>query len=351
MTAANFDLIDDYLQLREDVSRTLLQGEPHSYGQYVRERLGIGVTELDEFIKVSTERFACRLNHGGVPSSQLRIPPNFHFVWVTSSTAPAMPPEVYLAQIADHPSVGLGWRCNFWTNSPPLWRSLKDKFARAGSKVEVLLLKDFFSEDPLLEVIHEYETQSKFVCAADVARVLVLSRIGGLYSDLGVKCSARLLEIAKFSDVVLNIDKQHLLQLAFLGFSRDNPFITRWPKICLDPERYTSVIFPVGKGCSGIEELSVLSGPGFTAAVLLLLKEVEDFILLVPQQGKYMQISSQRSWYGESGKFGNVVVYGTKATRLDQNRHDRSRAVVEEQFRVSGMTQRAYSLHKLQDVT
>jgi hypothetical protein len=310
-------------EIRGQVEKLLKEASPHAFARIILDKIGISEEEFRSFVVSCHERFASAASRNTAV-----IPKISHRLWITDPANPHPPPSHYVEEIAIFYKENQDWNHFFWTNAGQLIAPLTEKFQHAGGSAEPRLLEDTFGGDPLLAVAQAFLLEKKFVMSADVVRFMVLKKFGGIYADLGVKCARQLLDMLPSSGAVINIDASLLFQLAFLAFPPEDEFVRFWAKICLEPGRFTAPLYPRGQSFSAIEELSFLSGPGFTAMVIMFLKP-ERPVLIVPQQGKYLQISSQKSWYGKESKFGNVIVSQTPPTRLLTAQHDFFRSYID----------------------
>ena len=322
-------LLPELEVVREEVKTLLRSGIPHSFSRAIFEKLRLEEAQFADYVNSTCDLFKRYLEEYDSGKTIDAIPKISHRLWITDPENPHSPPIEYLEQISRVNSASRDWENIFWTNSPSLNNSLSSYFNGEKDGTRVRLLHDAFADDPLLAASQEFIACRKFVCSSDMVRIMLLRNMGGLYADLGVSYSRTMRELVSHASAAVNIDFQLMFQLAFLGFPKNCEFLSFWYKICLCPDILTAAIYSSIERFDGEVELSFLSGPGFTAAVLLFLGQ-PGTILVVPQQGKHIQIRSQQSWYGLKAKFGNTIVKGTDSTRLSVARHNFCRASIPE---------------------
>ena len=179
------------------------------------------------------------------------VPKLAHRVWITDPATPHAPPINYLSDIAECSKENEDWQFFLWTNVTEAAVSLNSFFQNLGAAINVRVLSENFSNDPLLFAANDYVADRKFVGASDVVRFMILKRFGGIYSDLGVKYTREILNLSARSGAVINLDSQLMFQLAFLGFPPQDPFIKLWANICVDPHKFTAPLYPIGQSFQG----------------------------------------------------------------------------------------------------
>jgi hypothetical protein len=300
------------------------KNDRHPYSGILNANIGLEDSDFCNFVNLANSAFL----KGLITGQRLkRIPPIVHRVWITDPDRPHKPPDRYIQNIAQEAASITDWQLIFWTNVDSLGQAVAGEMRAAGAVVDNRNLTEAMAGEPLLEVINKYVAHQKYVSASDIARMLILRKEGGLYADMGVQTSRILFDMIDHCAWMLNIDKQGMFQINALAAPAQDPFLELWCNICHDPQPLAAIFHPAGRGTSAIEELSLLSSPGFTAMVLIFFSPSAP-ILIVPQQSHCLVISSQKSWYGEHGKFGNVIVSKTSPTRLDAQRHDQLRSAM-----------------------
>lgn len=303
--------------VRESCEAILAKGVRQSYSEYLFPIFALREDDFATFIR-DCNTISHSDDNGSARSGV--IPKIIHHVWITADADGFMPHPPYIEEICSQAKENDDYLHYLWCNSKRVSERLDETFRAAGARVSVMSVRKYFETDPLLYIVNKFVEEKKYVGASDILRMLVLREYGGLYIDMGVSISRDICELLEAFSAMINVDSQKLFQLCALAFPPHHPLIELWCKVCLDPNAMCALIHPAGRGVSGIEELSYLSGPGFTAAVLLLLSPREP-TLVIPQQFRYMQVSSQKSWYGDVGKFGNEIVAGTAPTLLCSARH------------------------------
>lgn len=310
------ELLESWDAVSSETSKLLHTGSAHSFSRHLFSLLGLAEENFESFVRQTQVGFRARL----FDFDEQPVAKTLHRVWITDVNQGYVPPEEYLRDILEFSRRTPDWMHVIWTNSHALQDEMTKRCARIGN-IETRNLGAYFGGTEVYSAISDFVDDRKYVCASDIARIAVLHAYGGVYADLGVSFSPQILSLIARSKATLNVDDQLMFQLAVLAFPAGGRFLSSWLSFCTSPHKFTALLYPQGTRFSGIEELSFLSGPGFTAAVLMLLDPANG-VLVVPQQSRLMQIRSQSSWYGVVGKFGNVIVDRTPATRLSTESHD-----------------------------
>lgn len=310
----------DLLQVvQKDLFATFESAKLHPAFPEVIGRMGWDEQALKEFVSSRLKHLQILAQSGDTTASP--IPKVTHRIWLTNFEQPHLPPANYLDSIAgmSH-ELPDGWRSVFWTNSSEVAQQVSQKFLSADASVQVMDIGAVHEGSPLLPLVLRLVGERKYVLAADVAKIMVLSSEGGVYSDLGVSYSESLFSILESVDAAFVIDNQSFFQLSFLALPKSSALTSAWTSVLLRPSTLTAALYPPERVFGPVEEVGLLAGLGFTAATLCLQSNSER-VLVLPYQGTLLKWSAQRSWYGSTEKFGNVIVRDSPLSVLNADAH------------------------------
>ena len=232
-----------------------------------------------------------------------------------------MPPTVYLEQIAAQArEIEAACSCVLWCNSPGIRAQIGGFFEASDAPV---IVRDFASEfhgSECFGIIQRFVDHRKYVLAADVAKIVLLERFGGIYADMGVQFPAHLLGLIAHADAAVFLDAGLFFQPAFMAFRAHDGMLQLWLEMLRDPEILSSFVLSGETGFSPGHEIWLHAGVGFTA-IFVLLQPLHYRVLVLPPQGAALQTHSQGSWYQPGNKFGNLILDEATVTHLDFGRH------------------------------
>jgi hypothetical protein len=289
-------------------------------GRFIESFNNAGLTEKSIRAFIRTKSASLRRELGRGQFAEL-IPRTYHRIWVTQPEFGHLPPLEYLETIAaEAVEGGLDFERIFWTNSKFLQAQLIRFFADRHATIEVRLICELNADDGLSTAFEKLVDARKYVLAADIAKIMVLRAMGGVYSDMGVSVKKPLAELVLRSELTLLFTEHFFFQLSFLAVPAHSKLMSLWAAVVARPEVLSSLVHPDQTEVSAIQEVELLAGPGFSIVVLLFSTDL-DRVVFVPPRGHLIHWRSQRSWYPRSAKFGNISVEEAISTIVTRDRH------------------------------
>jgi hypothetical protein len=287
-----------------------------------------------------------------------QIPSITHRIWLTNPTNPSMPPERfidnYLKMIRELPSSSTHF---FWTNSEAV-RSYVDLKIKNSSTYQVIIVDvGLFREDSLYSAISRLVVDQKYVLAADILKMVILNRFGGVYSDLGIVYDNALFSLIQSSDYALIVGESSFFQTSFFACAPGSDLVSIFLAVMNHPFALSNSYSLAGAMVGPLDEVNIFSGPGLTVCAMLFLQDSAR-ILLIPPQSPHLMWEAQQSWYGDDSKNGNIIVSKSEPSlvdndefRLAENKvsaHTRTygnTALLAEQIRILICTQPYFEAH------
>ena len=303
--------------LREKVEATMAEtSEVHAFSARFLAAIGADIGAFHTYIGKCYVALEHSMQATAFNTATTRpVPKLTHKVWMTSATAPSLPPDDYVDDyLIGLRSLPTGWTHYFWSNSDAVVEHIRGKARDHG--VSVLASNvELLSDDALYPVLTAFATDRKFVLAADIVKIMLLGRLGGVYSDLGINFRAEVLELVGIADYCFLLGTNGFFQTSFVACAPGSDVMLAFAAVALSPEILDPAYALAGGDLSGLDEVNILAGPGFTATALMFLPPTAR-TLIMPPQSDILIWRSQSSWYGTEGKHGNTLVQTAPPSRL-----------------------------------
>jgi SAM-dependent methyltransferase len=303
--------------LRSSVEKMLGESSPHLFSHRFFRHIGWTEADFSKFVmgKISALQDSLAMSAYNALLNQ-RIAHITHKIWLTSAEEPSLPPEeflkTYLSRLKTRP---IHWMHYFWTNSKAVAAHVSLAANEAGCSVLIQETDSFF-DDELHPNVRRLLAEKKYVLAADVLKILILDQVGGVYSDMGVDFDNEILSIVEVSNYCVLLGTGLFFQTSFLACSAGSDLSSMFRAILNNPESLDVAYSVAGTDITSQDEVNMLAGPGFTACALLFIP-LRARTMIFPPQSVHLSWQSEQSWYGSSGKHGNVVVSQTSPTLVD----------------------------------
>ena len=273
---------------------------------------------FEKFVREAFETFERSILDSPRPQHQSSIVPPFtHRIWVTSKTVPNFPPEEYIAECLKaarkmpHDATHF-----FWTNSDAVRAHLQSQFVIHGVANGVVMDIDSLGPSVAMQHARRLLMHRKFVLAADLIKIIVLHKFGGIYADFGVFYNNDIFQLVKFNDYTFLIGDGNFLQSSFLAAPPDSSLLNAFLGIIAEPAALDSNYALMSGHVSALDEVHLFAGPGLTVCALLFLSRAARVIVL-PPQSESLSWRAQQSWYGSVPKHGNVLVEQTPPSVIE----------------------------------
>ena len=254
------------------------------------------------------------------PLATSRIPPLTHRIWITGHEV-ALPPQEYvdnyLKSTKALPSSAMHF---FWTNSADVRDHIANKGATFNCTNIFPMDISFFGDESLFPSLRKLIEARKFVLAADVLKFMILHRLGGIYSDLGVLYDEAIFSLVRTAEYGLIVSSTWFFQTSFVASPPGSDLVSIFLAVLNNPQALSAEYAKLGKAVTALDEVHIYAGLGFTACVLLFLSPSCRTVIL-PAQSNHMQWRSERSWYGAEAKHGNVLVERTAASVISDEQY------------------------------
>ena len=281
------------------------------------------VSDANTYLEVSLR--AHRLN----PHSSARIPALTHRIWTTSRESPTAPPadylDTYFATIRALPDETVHY---FWTNAPEVRDAVLAKAIACQCRLPAIMDTALFEADPLYDTIFRLIAARKFVLAADILKILILHRYGGIYCDMGISFDTTLFNLIRLSDYALVVTDAAFFQTSFIATAPQSDIFGIFLAVLNTPHAINASLALMGDHAGALDEVHLFSGLGLTACFLLF-PPVSARVLIVPPQSQHFSWRSMQSWYGAAAKNGNVLISESRATILNAQEFARADALTE----------------------
>ena len=278
--------------------------EPNAFIRYFLKSVRHDFSSIRSFIDDIQAETAASFSASFLPVGE-PLPKITHRIWITDLETPTGVPNSFddnlTAAIKD---VTPDFVNVFWSNSDAVLRDLRSRIGDTGLRVyflNVAELRDDLGYTNFLKLI----TDKKFVLASDLFRVIALKRFGGIYSDLGVSYSRKIVELAVRSNVLLFLAKEGFFQTSLLGFPAGHDLINLFHGVLCNPNVIDSRWISDGGEIHSVHEVNVLAGPCLTALAYLFLNKRQRVLIVSPNVPN-VTWTSLRSWYGDQTSFGNT---------------------------------------------
>jgi hypothetical protein len=260
--------------------------------------------------RFETSIIANRLN----PRSRSAIPRITHRIWLTAPHEPRDPPADYLTNwlkaTRELPPDSSHF---FWTNSNMLGSAIEEAAEAAGCHNVTVKSPMEFVSTAIMVRIDKLLASRKFVLAADMFKIVVLQRYGGIYSDLGIVYDQQIFELALHADYAFIVSNASFLQTSFLACGPASDLFNIFLGILHAPGALDPRYALMDTAPTALDEVHMFAGLGFTACVMLFLPGSMRALML-PAQSPNLLWASQESWYGTEPKHGNALITSTLPT-------------------------------------
>jgi len=304
--------------MKDNIEQEILpNGQPHHFIAKMNGHLpgpdGNFVAFVENRQNAFEESILVRHKNGYTEQS---IPPISHKIWLTSEVDLSLPPEEYLinyVKMVNHLPDNMTHY--FWTNSEKLEAHLRQKFVTLGAERIFVSRIDVFAMHPVFGIANTLIQHRKFVLAADIMKMVILERFGGIYSDLGIVFGEIVVQLMRMSDFGVIIVDGHFFQTSFIASPPSADVVTLFLGSIAVPGALDPSYCLLGSDPRALDEVHLFAGLGFTAALILYLEKGAR-LLILPPQSPHHQWRSEQSWYGAEPKHGNVLVGNTAPTIL-----------------------------------
>lgn len=309
-------------ELAEGTERTLdTTGENvHDFVRQFLERISWSVDDLRSFYKEKNRLFLDSIMHSlHSPHHNQRIPHIVHKIWITSESAPVCPDDDLISRLFKSvESAPSDWKFIFWTNSNHVASAVLQKKIQSNARAILILNLNDINLGVLKDNISTLIRDNKYVLAADLLKIAILHEFGGIYADLGVHLANDLLNIFGICDYVFMLGQAGFLQTSMLAMPPQSQLALMFLGILSNPE--VLAISPSQQSAfRALDEVRMFAGPGFTACTLMFCPDAAR-VFIIPPQSNHHKWSSLKSWYGNEGKFGNVLISTSTPSILSDDR-------------------------------
>jgi hypothetical protein len=300
-------------KLNNSVEQALASTEkPHFFMDRFFERLGVDRGFVARFVRQTQVTFGRSLS-----SSAVEIPAISHRLWVTAPGNGALPPANllgdYLNSIGKLPPDAVHL---FWTNNQAVCEQVREAAVAAGRPNVCVMDIGIFRDDGLFTTITRLLDAHKYVLAADILKILILHRFGGIYSDLGVLYDEGLYHLVRTGDYGFVLGEQGFFQLSFVASTPESELTCIFLATLNYPSAFDRSYLLSPSEVRPLDEVHIFAGLGFTVCAALFLPPTARTLILPPQCPGHFQWLAQRSWYGSEPKHGNAIVERTDASIL-----------------------------------
>jgi hypothetical protein len=294
--------------------------------------------DFDDFVNSMQKSFEnSLLNAFRNPTTGVAVPPITHKVWLTAPDTPALPPDDYiihyLNMIERLPADTTHY---FWTNNAFVKNDLTRQIAAKGLHNILVADINVFAGELLFSNVANLIAARKYVLAADLVKIIVLDRFGGVYSDLGVLFDRHVWDLIGLADYAFIYGGKAFFQLSFLACCPRSDLTTLFKGILTCPEAFGQSYGLLGSTPTAIDEVNIFSGLGFTLCAYLF-PPTTSRVLVLPSQSRNHSWRAQQSWYGNQPKHGNVVVGQTPPTIIDADKFAESEQRLAGRLTTQGM--------------
>ena len=288
---------------------------------------------LKQFItnrSLDFERYLVQPAWTGSPANQ--IPRFTHKIWVTHPESPSSPtPELIDAYARMMNGMSRDWSHFLWTNNDAVGTLIRKELRIRGCDTTIIDVTAL-SSSALFPHIERLLADRKFALAADLLKMSVIDRMGGIYSDLGAIISPTAAEMFALSDIGLVASGGDLLfQMQCFALPPKSTVAAAFTGIAAMPESIQHSTKP-----TAIHEVCAFAGPNLTISTLCFSPDAAK-TWIVPNQGKAMILFSYGSWCGYSKhSFGNADIRQSVPSIMQVERYEEYRSVVRDNLTVFG---------------
>ncbi len=324
-------LLGVWSELKSAVANCLESSrQAHPFMDKFSRDVGHDRHRISNFIQSSQTAF--EKSFFGTTGVRDAIPLLTHKIWLTAPRGGSLPAQDfidnYLESVRTLPSDLVHF---FWTNSDLVWRQLR---SAAGGRVCVMSIS-LFQNDPLFVTVASLVESQKFVLAADVLKILILYRFGGIYSDLGVLFDEAVVHLVRAAEYSLFLGDNLFFQTSFLACAPRSDLMALFLGVLNCAASFDRSFALDSPTVSAIDEVQIFAGPGLTACAMLFLAPGTPIVTLSPQS-RHIQWRAQQSWYGRTPKYGNVLVEQSPPTIIQLQDFDRADALYASNVRIYG---------------
>ena len=259
-----------------------------------------------------------------------RVPPITHRIWITDPHNGCNPPADDIANFLKFSAEIRNDTMHYlWTNNREIEAALKNELkGEMQSNIEIANIESI--DDPLLGTVNNLIKSRKFVLAADLMKVAILYRFGGVYSDLGLYYDKKLFNLVRKADYTFRYGGS-FFQSSFIACARRSRIMSVFRDICTYPQVLDRSYALMGSSVKALDEVNIFSGVGLTVTLMLFLPAT-NHVLVIPPTSSHMASHSQRSWYGDAPKHGNVLISESEATVLNIEAFEEAARISAAQF-------------------
>ncbi|ACL61113.1 glycosyltransferase [Methylobacterium nodulans] len=295
------------------LAQSAIKAAPNLYPMTVAltQRVSKPETWFSDTIESWQKAFDASLMESAKPARGDEIPAIRHRIWLTNPAKPSFPKERFLNLAAEQIQSEDGeWQNIFWTNSYEVEIYIKGFFAARGLTGQLMRMESFAQHSvyPKLEAL---VSNKRFVLAADLLRMLVVNRMGGLYTDLGITVSPDIRAAILSSRYTLILAENGFCQSSLFASGPRSDLTELMLAVATVPEAMPRDVVRMSPHLTAMEEVNIFAGPMLTALALLFLAD-DDRIFVVTGSEGMVNWESTASWYGEETKFGNGVILNSE---------------------------------------
>jgi hypothetical protein len=244
------------------------------------------------------------------------IPQITHRIWLTAEDGAYLPPQEYIEGYLDTiRRLPPDTAHFFWTNSDAVSQHVRSVAHVAGVANVNLMGIDTLRENLLFARVVSLVGDQKFVLAADILKMMILHKFGGIYSDLGVTYDEHVFHLIQRAEYCLFLGSNKFFQTCFVACPPRSDLTSIFLSIMHHPGAFDRSFAVTGLAASAIDEVQIFAGLGFTVCAMLFLPSTARVVILPPQSSHYVW-RAQQSWYGDKPKFGNALIDRTAPTLL-----------------------------------
>jgi len=298
--------------------------DPHPFMARLFKTMGWQAQDLLNFVHQGHAKLARRCASGEHPAPRIggsALPKNCHKIWLTSPDTPHMPPEdflaAYLAMCGRQPGDWTQW---FWSNSEAVLQHVSTQARAVGAKVLAAPI-DGIALGPIGSTLQKLIDARKYVLAADILKIVVLDRYGGIYSDLGICFDDVVLEIAVAADYTFLFASNLFFQTSWLSMAPHSTLSSVFLGVMNYPEVLSKdYVLDETKLVNPGTEVHSFAGLGYSACALLFMPRSAAYHTF-PESSTHISWDARQSWYGDKPKFGNVLIGQSLPTILKQEKY------------------------------
>lgn len=290
-------------------AKSAMQSAPNMYPMTsaLARRVNKPAAWFSQTVESWQTAFDASLMENAKPPRGDEIPAIRHRIWLTDPANPSFPKEQFLSSAAEQIRSENGeWHNVFWTNADDVEYYVKGFFASKGLTVQIARA-DAFAQHIVYPKLVALIDDKRFVLAADLLRMLVVNRMGGLYTDLGIRVSADIRAAILSSRYTLILAENGFFQSSLFASGPRSDLTELMLAVAAVPEAMPRDIVRMSQHITAMDEVNIFAGPMLTALALLFLADDERVFVVTGWDG-LVDWESTASWYGDETKFGNGVI-------------------------------------------